>query len=391
MSLFPASEHTSRLIPGILLPIPLTIHTCLTMVGLGIAGSWALSKWMKDKGHRRRPSRASVAVAVSNLEEEIREKETELERLRKSLKAREENALRRDEELKAVKAELDRRKETMQSTESQAQLLQADNASLSARIQALTRENQQFRSENAELTSRLGHTTQLLDTRTAELSDVMKMVEALNGEILQTAAFMAESFVFDSKRHSASTPTPGSVAGIQPPAARHVNSEDHKEAWGGATDILGHKMIAFQAAMSAYAHWVITSWYFEDPEDEHLLNEIYARVRESGSYIAHPSCRNAFKQSSGRNYHELRLEAFYVAPEVNFNVQTMEDAYATDDKTVSADSERVLCTTDLGLVRAERKPGKDAEWMESVLLKPKVVLLSGIQDMIQMPNEDEES
>jgi hypothetical protein len=40
--------------------------------------------------------------------------------------------------------------------------------------------------------------------------------------------------------------------------------------------------IAFQAGMSAYTNWILTSWYFDDPEDEHLLSEIYMRVREAG-------------------------------------------------------------------------------------------------------------
>ena len=40
--------------------------------------------------------------------------------------------------------------------------------------------------------------------------------------------------------------------------------------------------ISFQENVAAYTHWIVLSWCFESPEDEHMLSEIYARVREAG-------------------------------------------------------------------------------------------------------------
>jgi hypothetical protein len=62
------------------------------------------------------------------------------------------------------------------------------------------------------------------------------------------------------------------------------------------------------------------------------------------------------------------LEALYIAPEVAFNSVTMEVVAGEGNE-----EKKVLCTTDLGLVKAEKRPGKIGEWDEAVLLKPKVV------------------
>jgi len=113
------------------------------------------------------------------------------------------------------------------------------------------------------------------------------MVEGLNSEIMQIAAFMAESFVSEEKMMK---------RGI---TASEEESDELKDARGQATEVLGTNMvdllrtfqhqddpillqIAFQACMCAYTHWIISSWNFEDPEIEHVLSEIFARVREAG-------------------------------------------------------------------------------------------------------------
>lgn len=77
------------------------------------------------------------------------------------------------------------------------------------------------------------------------------------------------------------------------------------------------------------------------------------------------------------------LEALYIAPDVLFNAATMEvgglgERRGETSITTGNASQRVLCTTDLGLVRAEKKVGKIGEWDEAVLLKPSVVLQSSV-------------
>jgi len=77
------------------------------------------------------------------------------------------------------------------------------------------------------------------------------------------------------------------------------------------------------------------------------------------------------------------LEALYIAPNVVYAADTMADALGPT--TTSNADEKILCTTDLGLVRAERVSGSMGDWHESVLLKPKVVLQSGLAGIIGEP------
>ncbi|EKM81363.1 hypothetical protein AGABI1DRAFT_119811 [Agaricus bisporus var. burnettii JB137-S8] len=220
--------------------------------------------------------------------------------------------------------------------------------------------------------------------------------------------------------------------------------EELKEAFACVEEILGYRMvdllrknvdddgdtvrIALKTSMAAYTHWIISSWYFENPEDEHLLSEIYARVREAEEQMVSGRWRaltrihlqrmlaaepdltiymvdafvniiltagwhndattlqeylietfgdrisrllNTAKRLNkmiGEEIMHCDLEALYIAPEVAFNNITMEIAGGVGDE-----EKMVLCTTDLGLVKAEKRLGKVGEWDEAVLLRPKVV------------------
>ncbi|XP_006460489.1 hypothetical protein AGABI2DRAFT_220534 [Agaricus bisporus var. bisporus H97] len=220
--------------------------------------------------------------------------------------------------------------------------------------------------------------------------------------------------------------------------------EELKEAFACVEEILGYRMvdllrknvdddgdtvrIALKTSMAAYTHWIISSWYFENPEDEHLLSEIYARVREAEEQMVSGRWRaltrihlqrmlaaepdltiymvdafvniiltagwhndattlqeylietfgdrisrllNTAKRLNkmiGEEIMHCDLEALYIAPEVTFNNITMEIAGGVGDE-----EKMVLCTTDLGLVKAEKRLGKVGEWDEAVLLRPKVV------------------
>ena len=72
-------------------------------------------------------------------------------------------------------------------------------------------------------------------------------------------------------------------------------------------------------------------------------------------------------------------EALYIAPDIVYDPTTMEDAIGTG----SVEQETIICTTDLGLVRAEKVAGTRGDWKEAVLLKPKVVLYSGIAGIVK--------
>jgi hypothetical protein len=118
--------------------------------------------------------------------------------------------------------------------------------------------------------------------------EVISLLEDLNTEMLDVAHTITRAFA-DVRRPP-------------PPLPSEELSEDLKEAIAGTFEILGPGVVellqapqkwglcgeeeavkvALKASMATYTHWIISSWYFENPEDEHLLSEIYARVRETG-------------------------------------------------------------------------------------------------------------
>ena len=69
------------------------------------------------------------------------------------------------------------------------------------------------------------------------------------------------------------------------------------------------------------------------------------------------------------------LELLYIKPEIPFDCHTMDDSLNTSDP-LTPSNEKILCTTDMGLRRAEKISGTSGEWHEVTLLKPKVILLS---------------
>lgn len=81
------------------------------------------------------------------------------------------------------------------------------------------------------------------------------------------------------------------------------------------------------------------------------------------------------------------LLALYVNPDVGFDPSTMDDTFgggSTHGAEVA--KENVLCSTDLGLLKAE-KVGKN-EWTKIVLLKPRIVLQSRLDEIGQSEDID---
>jgi len=177
------------------------------------------------------------------------------------------------------------------------------NSGLKNRTNSLETQNRQLGAELKQVKVEHQQMAQLLDVRTAELkgaqafltkadqfsgADIIKLVEDLNGEIMQTAASMAEDLAIEEKKDSGQEEGP--------------ESEEIKAAYTRTEEIVGARMaellrtsehhedpiliqIAFQTDMAAYTHWIVSSWCFESPEDEDMLSEIYARVREAGKSV----------------------------------------------------------------------------------------------------------
>ncbi|KAF8883257.1 hypothetical protein BD779DRAFT_1663186 [Infundibulicybe gibba] len=261
------------------------------------------------------------------------------------------------------------------------------------------------------------------------------MLEALNTRILETAIQLTSAFEFLAK--------PASVAPLSDEprscivGARMVellrSSEHHEDP------IL--VQIAFQTGMAAYSEWMISSWYFENPQNEQLLTEIYERVRESedqavagrwraltrshvqrmisdepdlamyfidafvnvllaagvptrastlqetistqfaGPISAVVRAALQLNRAIGEGVTACELEVLYVATDASYDVGTMGDSFGAHADGQSEEEELVLCATDLGLVRSEKIPGEPGQWRDVVLLRPKVVLQSALVEV----------
>jgi hypothetical protein len=86
------------------------------------------------------------------------------------------------------------------------------------------------------------------------------------------------------------------------------------------------------------------------------------------------------------------LIPIYVNPDAPFDPTTMDDAFRASTEKVDverAEPENVLCSTDLGLLRAERGEGKppDFQWTKMILLRPKIVLQSRLDEITAASDE----
>ncbi|KAF8959230.1 hypothetical protein BDZ97DRAFT_1667372 [Flammula alnicola] len=429
------------------------MFTSLAVVGLSLAtvfGAFKLKSvwkhiergWLKD------------SEARTNLEEEVTA-------LRRSLKESRAEVNEKTTVVLSHEKEIENLRSRILVAESELDGLRAENRVMTNRTATLDTQRRQLEGELQRAKVEYEQTAELLEVRTSELkgaqafltktdqlsgAEVIKLLEGLNGEIMQIAASMTEELAIEEKKID--------------DEGKEQESDEMREAFARTEDIIGPRMaellktsehhedpilvqIAVQASMAAYTHWIVSSWVFESPEDEHMLSEIYARVRESEEQaisgrwrqltrthlqrmlahepdlssdmmnaianifttaglkdspeMVHERISNRFaariavvmKLAQGLNKRigegitSCDLEALYIAPDVTYNSITMEDAMGLASAGgVGSGRETILCTTDLGLVRAEKIAGAMGDWKESVLLRPKVVLYSGIAGII---------
>lgn len=375
--------------------------------------------------------------------------------------------------VESLREEIARLGERVQDAETELDAMEKQNQILVNKTKALMIQNKQLEGELQRHVTEQKELKELLDLRTGELKgaqafltkadqfaggDVTKLVQQLNAEILQTAASMAEDLIVEEKKidtegkQQESDETTVAITRteeiIGPRLTELLRTSEHHE------DAILIQM-AFQTGIAAYTHWMISSWCFESPEDEHMLSEIYARVREAGRFesmqlvsklttpleeqavsgrwrqltrahlqrmLAHepdliPDLAEAlanilvaagYKENPvvtlqrimarfgdpigtlirlardlnkkvGEGVTSCDLEVLYISPDIPFHATNMEDALGA---TSGDGNEKVLCTLDLGLVRAERLSGSIAHWNEYILLKPKVILPSGLVGIV---------
>jgi hypothetical protein len=194
--------------------------------------------------------------------------------------------------LAAVEEELANLKKLLQ----EARVRESENLEKVEELEALRKEVEGLRKEKGEEGTGVEDEEEKIRDQgeedaliaTISESEVVDLVKSLNQDILHLSEIIVKAF----------------ENVVRPPTETEGEEipEELKEAFVCVEEILGGRMVgllvkadntddgevvrmSLKASMSAYTHWIISSWYFENPEDEHLLSEIYARVREAGECV----------------------------------------------------------------------------------------------------------
>ena len=270
---------------------PSFIRSQTTVIFAGVAGL-SLCGLFTCFSLRKRLRQAQIKD-----EEKERRHTEELSFLRSSLSASQVEMGAMKSSLTVCMEEIERLKKRLAETERDLDGMEKQNRILADQTRNLGAQNKKLEGELKKTKAEQRDSIELLRIRTAELkgaqafltkadilsgAEVIKLVEALNGEIMQTAAVMAEAFAIEEKKVEA-----------------NGESEEMGKIYARAGEIVGYRMaemlktsehhedpilvqMGLQTAMVGYSHWVISSWCFESPEDERMLGEVYARVRETG-------------------------------------------------------------------------------------------------------------
>lgn len=264
----------------------------VTLIGISAVGIFGAFKWY---AFRQETQRLQLQQGKAK-----RKQEEELSSLRRSLSERQAEVELKRQTVASLNLEIEKLTNKVVVAERELEDAKKQNQALTDRTKGLNAQKKQLETDLQRTRSEQKHLGELLEVRTNELkgaqtyltkadqlsgAEVIKLVEELNGEIMQTAAIMAEELIVEEKHVNAS--------------GKEQDSEETRVATARTEEIIGPRMtellrisehhddsiliqIAFQTAMAAYTHWMISSWCFESPEDENMLSEIYARVREAG-------------------------------------------------------------------------------------------------------------
>jgi hypothetical protein len=195
------------------------------------------------------------------------------------------------EELDAAKAQIDTLEtERWEGNAARAQelteALEEQSRSVKKEMRLLKDESDRLATQNSQVLAMLGVRTlergavHAFATKPDLVSDaqVVKMLETLNSEIFEAAAYMADSFTF---------------------APEPAKTNEVREACSRATKMLGPTMVlnltsvrhdedplvvqvACQACMVECCRRIIASWCFDGSKAEDALPDLYSRIRKAG-------------------------------------------------------------------------------------------------------------
>lgn len=308
------------------------------------------------------------------------------------------------------------------------------------RLKAMSEQKAQLHTLLNDRTFELKGAQSFLTTADASSgADVISMLQKLNAEVLQSAAYMAESMVDTFSFGSGGVKNENAYAAVTglfgQSLAHYLATKKHKD------DPLLIQ-ITFQSCFVQFFEFVICSWTLAGNDVNRMLASTHERMR-CGEAQAISGRWRALTSAYAHNHEESQLIAsvtphltghfsdimlaagcsvepeilrasvekklsdrivllFKLALQLNkimmeeitsadlrtvtvpfettYSAEQMEDAYVDGDP--AADGVRVLCTTDLGLRRITRlATSGDKQWDDNLLLKPKVALKTVIDSM----------
>jgi hypothetical protein len=244
-------------------------------------------------------------------------KEAEVKTLHEALEKSRQELEEKAKALRTSLEELESQRTRAANAEIARDALRDEHATLVDSSTELASTNEQLRATLKSIMAERQQAQELLELRTAELkgaqayltkadqlsnAEVVKLVEGLNAEILQTAAAIAEELSIAEKNIDVD--------------AKEQESDDMRHAYARTEEMIGSRatellkasehhedpilvQIAVQASFARYTHWMISSWAFESPDDEQMLSEIYERVRETGTWFGSACMRIANQWNRG--------------------------------------------------------------------------------------------
>lgn len=195
-----------------------------------------------------------------------------------------------EERAKLLKFRMEQLGQQLNSELEQTRTLKAQLTRRETDMQIVENELAQVRTQHAQ-------TVTLLDARTTELkgaqafltkadttsgADVVRMIEGLNGEILQMSAFVADHFEFKHPK-------------------LYTANEEVQAASTRLAELIGPKMVellatmehaqdplviqlACQAATAAYCRYIVMSWDIDDETFNGFLQATYFAIHGSGKH-----------------------------------------------------------------------------------------------------------
>ncbi|KAG6816744.1 hypothetical protein H0H87_003333 [Tephrocybe sp. NHM501043] len=370
---------------------------------------------------------STVRLELARLEEALAAQVKEVDEGRRRLKESEEKLKEAMEDNKALNVQLGDRDREFKRQEDELQQHVSDHA---LTVQLLETRTQELKGNEAFLTK-----ADLLSG-----ADVVALINTINTEIYQTAANVAEAFEFKPKVSGMSREEvdgwgeihASAMDMVGPQMVEILSSSEHSE---DPTIV----QIALQAAMAAYTNWIVRAWNLEDPEDDIGINTVYKGIRDSEEQAVSGRWRaltrkhlpktpdhelsllfvDAFVNillvaDASRTHGELQkaietrfvehvsiivqgaqrlrkaigeeitfcdFEIIFVNHDTPFSPALMDDAFAAAFEKGREDQELVLCTTELGLEKFEKRADKGG-WDDTVIMRPKIALKSGIDEMM---------